>query len=395
MKITDLRIRRLHGTIATDGPFWEDRQVSPLDIYDDHRDRGPAEGGEQVSASAFRVVQLFLEITADDGTIGLAGPLWEAPARVILQTLRPMLLGADPLAIAALWDRMHRALPHGRQGDGMLALSAVDCALWDLKGKALGQPVWRLLGGPTRDRVPAYASMLGFAVDDLDRVRARALEFRDRGYTAQKWFFRHGPASGFDGMKKNVALVRTLREALGEDYDLMFDCWQSMDFDTAVKLCDRIEDYRPRWIEEVFMADRIASYVDLRQRTRIPIAGGEHDYTRWGALRFLQPRAVDVLQPDIYWSGGLSEMLQIAALASAHDVALIPHGHSTSAGMQFSLAQSPSQTPLIEYLVKWNAVNQHFLKAPPAPECGGIASPLAPGMAMTLDPDKIEGETPF
>ena len=196
----------------------------------------------------------------------------------------------------------------------MLAISAVDCALWDLKGRWLGQPVFRLLGGPTRDTVPAYASMLGFAVLDMGRVRERAAEYKALGYPAQKWFFRHGPMSGHDGMRKNVELVRTLRETLGDDYDIMLDCWQSFDPIYAVELAERIAEYRPRWLEECVMPDRIDSYRRVKERTQIPLSGAEHEYTRWGFKRFIDAEALDVLQPDIYWAGGLSETLKIAAV---------------------------------------------------------------------------------
>ena len=178
-------------------------------------------------------------------------------AAFVAKRLRPIVLGQDPIAHEKLWDQMHRIMVHGRQGDAMLAISAIDCALWDLKGRWLGQPVFRLLGGPTRDSVPAYASMLGFAVLDLGRVRERAAEYQALGYPAQKWFFRHGPMSGHDGMRKNVDLVRTLRETLGDDYDIMLDCWQAFDPIYAVELAERIAEYRPRWLEECVMPDRI------------------------------------------------------------------------------------------------------------------------------------------
>jgi L-alanine-DL-glutamate epimerase-like enolase superfamily enzyme len=281
---------------------------------------------------------------------------------------------------------------HGRQGDAMLAISAIDCALWDLKGRWLGQPVFRLLGGPTRDSVPAYASMLGFAVLDLGRVRERAAEYQALGYPAQKWFFRHGPMSGHDGMRSNVDLVRTLRETLGDDYDIMLDCWQAFDPIYAVELAERIAEYRPRWLEECVMPDRIDSYRRVKERTQIPLSGAEHEYTRWGFKRFIEAEALDVLQPDIYWAGGLSETLKIAAYASVHDLMVIPHGHSTPAGLHFSLAQSPLLTPIQEYLVKWNAINQHFLANPIIPQRGEFAVPTLPGLGMDLDPAKIETE---
>jgi L-alanine-DL-glutamate epimerase-like enolase superfamily enzyme len=390
VKVQRLRVRRLTGTMTTDGPFWEERLVRPIDVYPEYRHAPWAGGGEQVDDRHFRLTQDFLEVVTDDGITGVAGPLWPDPARLVLTQLSHLLVGQDPLATERLWDQVHRFQVHGRQGDAMIALSAVDCALWDIKGQAFGQPLWRLLGGPTRTEVPAYASMLGHAVEDLGKVRDRALRYKRLGYPAQKWFFRHGPMSGHDGLRKNVGLVRTLRETLGDDYDIMLDCWQSMSFDYAVDLCQRIEEYRPRWIEEVFMPDRIDSHVKLKAKTRIPLAGAEHEYTRWGFKRFVEKDALDVLQPDIYWCGGLSETLKIAAYATVHDLITIPHGHSTPMGIHFSATQSPIHTPYQEYLVKWNDINMHFLKHPVRPVNGVIRLPEAPGAQMALDPDKIE-----
>jgi L-alanine-DL-glutamate epimerase-like enolase superfamily enzyme len=196
--------------------------------------------------------------------------------------------------------------------------------------------------------------------------------------------------SGPDGLRKNVELVRTLRETLGDGYDIMLDCWQSMSPDYAVELCARIEEYRPRWLEEVFMPDRIDSYVKLKAKTRIPLAGAEHEYTRWGFKRFIERDALDVLQPDIYWCGGLSETLKIAAYATTHDLVTIPHGHSTPMTIHFSVTQSPVHTPYQEYLVKWNAINMFFLKHPLDPVGGAIRLPATPGANMALDADRIE-----
>ena len=126
--------------------------------------------------------------------------------------------------------------------------------------------------------------------------------------------------------------------------------------------------------------------------TQIPLSGAEHEYTRWGFKRFIDAEALDVLQPDIYWAGGLSEVLKIAAYASVHDLMVIPHGHSTPAGLHFSLAQSPLLTPIQEYLVKWNAINQHFLANPVTPQGGEFALPTLPGLGMDLDPAKIEAQ---
>jgi L-rhamnonate dehydratase len=392
MQITAVRVLRLRGTMQTVGPFWEERLVRPIDIYPEYRVRDDFEGGAQIDATHFRVEQFFVRIETDDGPHGIAGPLPEMVALFVAKRLRPILLRQDPIAHEKLWDQMHRIMVHGRQGDAMLAISAIDCALWDLKGNWLGQPVFRLLGGPTRDAMPCYASMLGFAVRDLGRVRERAAEYQALGYRAQKWFFRHGPMSGPEGLRDNVALVRTLRETLSDDADIMMDCWQSFDPIYAVELAGRIAEFRPRWLEECVMPDRIDSYRRVKDATRIPLSGAEHEYTRWGFKRFIDAGALDVLQPDIYWAGGLSEVLKIAAYASVHDVMVIPHGHSTPAGLHFSLAQSPILTPLQEYLVKWNAINQHFLAHPLVPEDGMLRVPTQPGLGMALDPAKVEAQ---
>lgn len=394
VKITAVRIRELEGLMPTDGPFWEERLVRPIDIYPEFRTAGvPDWGGVQLDDRTFALRQWFVQIEASDGSYGIGGPLPLDPARIVRSQIAALLIGRDPLAGELIWDMMHRNQPHGRQGESMLAISAVDCALWDLKARLLGLPLWRLLGGKTRDEVPAYASTLGFDVTDMGRVRERALLFKEQGYTGQKWFVRHGPASGHEGLKLNVALVRTLRESLGEDYDIMIDCWQSLTFDYAVDFCSRIEEFRPRWIEEPFMADRIDSHVRLKAKTPIPLAGAEHEYTRWGMKRFIEKDALDVLQPDIYWCGGLSEILKITAYATAHDLIVVPHGHSTPAGLHYSLAQCPAHTPYIEYLVKWNDIYMHFLADPVRPVNGALSAPATPGVGMDIDPEKITNET--
>jgi L-rhamnonate dehydratase len=397
VKIDKISFRTLRGTIPTDGPFWEERLLRPLDVYDEFRRQGPLWLGyqspaEQVDERHYRLEATFLRIDTDQGVHGIAGPMSPAIAQIIATQLASLLTGRDPRASEFLWDLMHRALVHGRQGEPMMAISAVDCALWDLKGRWLDQPVWRLLGGPTRMEIPAYASMLGYDVEDLGRVRERARACQEQGYRAQKWFFRHGPMSGPEGMRKNVALVRTLRETLGEDDDIMLDCWQSMDFSYVVELASRIAEYRPRWLEECAMPDRIDTYRRIKQKIPIPLAGAEHEYTRWGFKRFVDQEALDVIQPDIYWCGGLSETLKIAAYASVHDLITIPHGHSTPATIHFSVTQSPIHTPYQEFLVKWNAIHQHFLAHPLVPKGGVIRAPEAPGLNMDLDEAKIESE---
>ena len=320
MKITAVRLRRLVGTLPTEGPLWEEWLSRPIDVYAEYRTHEDVVHPAQIDPHNFRVDLCFVQIETDQGVTGLGGPMPSSVAAIVAWHLRPILLGRDPVAGEKLWDQMHRIMVHGRQGEAMLAISAVDCALWDLRGRWLGQPVHRLIGGPTRDSVPAYASMLGYSTKDAGRIRERALWAKSQGFTAQKWFFQHGPMSGAEGMHKNVALARTLRETLGDDYDIMLDCWQSMDAPYVIELAERIAVFRPRWLEECAMPDRIDSYARIKQKVKIPLSGGEHEYTRWGFKRFIDTGALDILQPDIYWCGGFSETLKIAAYATAHDL---------------------------------------------------------------------------
>lgn len=389
MKIVDVRLRQVQGVLPGKEAIWEERLARPLDVYAEYRKLDDHEGGVQLK-DGFAITTVFLEIVTDDGIEGLAGPIPRSIASIIHSHLRRLLIGQDPRDSERLWDQMHRALVHGRHGEAMMAISAVDCALWDLRGKWMQQPVYRLLGGSSREAIPVYASMLGFSVQDMGLVRERAKYYQSLGYCGQKWFFRHGTMSGREGLKKNIELVKTLREAVGEDYDLMFDCWQSMDVTYATELAQAIEQYRPRWLEECVMADRLGSMKRMKEKFTIPMAGAEHEYTRWGFKRFFEADVLDVIQPDIYWCGGLSETLKIAAAATMYDLQVIPHGHSTIATAHFTATQSPIHTPYQEYLLKWNDIHQHFLAAPIVPENGVIHVPETPGMGMALNHNHIQ-----
>jgi L-alanine-DL-glutamate epimerase-like enolase superfamily enzyme len=207
-----------------------------------------------------------------------------------------------------------------------------------------------------------------------------------------KWFFKYGPGAGASGMAANLAMARAVREAVGDHVDLMFDAWMSFDVPYATQFGQALAEVRPRWLEEAVPPDRIESSAELRRKLPFPIATGEHEYTRWGTRQLLDARAADVIQPDIYWAGGISEVAKICTLASTYDVQVIPHGHSTPATAHFLFAQPPQLCPLIEYLLKWNQIHQHFLRTPLQPVGGMVIPPDAPGMGMELDQRKIVRE---
>jgi L-rhamnonate dehydratase len=388
VKITALRQREVSGHLEHTGPFWEDWLVRPLDMYTSGRavgDEGLAAQGE----GRYALSSIFLEVHTDSELVGLAGPISQDQAFVIDRQLNGLLVGQDPLATERLWDMLYRAAVHGRKGVVMQAISAIDCALWDLKGKWAGVPVYRLLGGPLRETIPAYASTLGYSVEPAAAAQL-ARELVGQGYTALKWFFKYGPGAGSEGMAQNLAMARAVRAAAGEDVELMFDAWMSWDVTYATQLGAELAAVRPRWLEEPVPPDRIASNAELRRRLPFPIATGEHEYTRWGAKQLLDAGASDVLQPDIYWAGGISEVLKICTLASTYDVQVIPHGHSVHATAHLLVAQPPQLCPRIEYLLKWNEIHQHFFRTPLQPVQGRVLPPDTPGMGMELDDEKIE-----
>jgi L-rhamnonate dehydratase len=387
MKVTQLRLRQLTGLMEFPGEFWEDRLIRPIDVYPEHRAEGPPPLPRD-DQGRYRIQSIFLELLTGEGVSGVAGPVLLDQAFILDTQLRVLIEGTDPRAHEQIWDRLYRYSVHGRKGATMMAISALDCALWDLKGKLTGAPVYRLLGGPTRMEIPAYASALGYSIEP-DRAAQRAKEIVEQGYRATKWFFRNGPAEGPEGSRKNVELVRALREAVGEDVDVMLDCWMSWDVPYTLAMAERLEEYQPRWLEEPVLPDKIESYAEIRRRASIPIAGGEHEYTRWGLKQLMDAGAVDVLQPDIYWAGGISEMLKICAIASTYDLPVIPHGHSTPASAHLIASQPANVCPILEYLIKWNEIHQFFLKTPLKPKNGVVTLPETPGLGMELDEAKI------
>ena len=391
VKITELKFEMLTGAMQPPWPLFEERLVRPIDVYPEHRSDGLGESNrfQPLPNGEVKITSVFLTVCTDEGITGVAGPVQLEEAFFARHHIADMVIGEDPLATERIWDKMYRHLIHGRKGHSMFAVSVVDCALWDIRGKAAGLPVYKLLGGPVRKTFPAYASALGFAIDP-EKAANRAKSFVEQGYTAQKWFFRYGPADGERGARKNIELVRSIRQAVGPEVEIMLDAWNSWDVRYALDMANRVAEYRPRWIEEVVKPDDIPGYARVRDASPVPIAGGEHEYTRWGARDYLTAGAVDLYQADTFWAGGISEMMKIFALTSAFEVQAIPHGHSVPVNAHLTAAQSPGLTPYIEYLVQWNEVLQFFLKDPVKPVNGQISVGENPGLGLEIDESKVK-----
>jgi L-alanine-DL-glutamate epimerase-like enolase superfamily enzyme len=392
LKIGGVEITRLEGHRGDIRAVSHQHQVNPLHVYEElrpapYRDGTPTEAQAGVSA-------LYLRIKTDQGPDGLYGPIDREAAIVVQEQLRPFLMGKDALAGEKLWDQMWRSNRHSRRGHFLMAISAVDNTLWDLRGRYFNTPVYRLLGGPTRTEVEAYASCLGYSLEP-DKMQARARALKDSGFRYQKWFMAYGPGDGPAGMKKNVEMVRLLREAAGEETELMFDAYMGWDLTYALAWAKQVERYRPRWIEEAIHAEKPGVFAELRRGTSIPIASGEHIQGRWELYDYLKEGALSVVQCDPEWCGGVSELEKICAIATLFDVPVIPHGHSIHTALHVVASQSPGTCPLVEYLIlKMNSYH-HFEKRPPTLEGAHFKLPEAPGFGIELDPAKIEAQKPF
>jgi L-alanine-DL-glutamate epimerase-like enolase superfamily enzyme len=290
---------------------------------------------------------LVVEVFADDGSVGI-GNAALAPQickQVIDLYLKPLLIGQDPWDIEFLWQHMYRkTMAFGRKGIGMTAISAVDIALWDLLGKSAKQPVYRLLGGRTKQRIPVYASRL-YSVP-LSELAEEAKRYKNEGYKAMKLRFGWGPTNGAAGMQRNVELVRTVRETVGDGIDVMADAYMGWTLDYAKRMLALLEPFHLRWLEEAVIPDDIHGYAELKSYGRVPIAGGEHEFTLYGFRDLLEARAVDYVQFDTNRVGGISQARKIAALAEAHSIPVIPHAGQMH---NFHVVMASLNSPMAEY----------------------------------------------
>ena len=393
------------------------------------------EADEHARISGLQVIRLrekggsrirsFLEITTDLEARGISGELFQdTPQQFeeLMPGLLEALVGRNPhqreLGTVWLWNKLYPDRPlevfaegvdpltrqkiwgtrrerrHTPTGTVMMAFSAVDNALWDLQGKLAGKPVRELLGG-RRTSLPVYLSQT--PSDDLAETKRRARSYFDQGFKAQKWFLRHGPPDGESGFRFNVGVVESLRTELGPEAKLMFDfavggrgrC--DWDVPYATRVAKAIEPFKPYWLEEPFSPEEIESYAKLHGETGIPLATGEHTYTRWNIKPFLDRKLVRFVQSDPEWCGGLSELLEIAEMVQRYDgVRLIPHGHHVLAAANCVASQPESLCPMIEYGVTFTKGRQAYQARVLWPQAGRLEMPMEPGLGPGIDWARIE-----
>ncbi|AZG11216.1 L-rhamnonate dehydratase [Pigmentiphaga sp. H8] len=335
-----------------------------------------------------------VEIETDDGIVGL-GNVALAPhiAKAIIdQYLAPLVVGQDPWDYEYLWQRMYRStLAWGRKGVAMAAISAVDLAIWDILGKSVNKPVFKLLGGRTKERIPCYYSKLYRG--DLKAMQEEAQTFLDQGFTAFKMRFGYGPNHGTRGVAENLKSVEAVREVIGYESDLMLECYMGWDLDYARRMLPRLEKFEPRWLEEPVIADDVDGYAELSRLSAIPISGGEHEFTLHGFRQLLDKKAVSVVQYDTNRVGGITAAHKINALCEAHSIPVIPHAGQMH---NYHLTMSTLASPMSEYFPQFdvevgNELFYYIFKGEPVAKDGFLQlDDTLPGLGLTLNTDYLD-----
>jgi L-rhamnonate dehydratase len=271
---------------------------------------------------------------------------------------------------------------YGRKGLVVNALSGVDLALWDLNGKLRNEPVYHMLGGAVRDELQFYAT--GARPDLAQKM----------GFIGGKMPLHHGPAEGAEGFRKNIEELADMRSKVGADFWLMFDCWMSLELNYAIKLAHAAREYDLKWIEEALSPDDYWGYAELKKQAPqgMLVTTGEHEATRWGFRMLLEMGCCDIIQPDVGWCGGLTEIIKISALADARGALVIPHGSSV---YSYHFVITRHNSPFAEFLMMAPKADQvvpmfnPLLLDEPVPVNGRLkAAELdRPGFGVRLNPD--------
>jgi L-alanine-DL-glutamate epimerase-like enolase superfamily enzyme len=329
-----------------------------------------------------------VEIETDDGIVGL-GNVALAPSiakAIIDEYLTPLVVGQDPWDYEYLWQRMYRAThAWGRKGITMAAISAVDLAIWDILGKSVNKPVFKLLGGRTKERIPCYYSKLYRT--DLKEMQDEAQKYLDQGFTMFKTRFGYGPAHGTKGVSENLKAVEAIREVIGYDNDLMLECYMGWNVEYAKRMLPKLAKFQPRWLEEPVIADDIDGYAELNNMNIIPISGGEHEFSHYGFKQLLERNAVSVVQYDTNRVGGITAAKKVNALCEAYSVPVIPHAGQMH---NYHLTMSSIASPMAEYFPMFdvevgNELFYYIFDGEPVADNGFLQlDDDKPGLGLTL-----------
>lgn len=350
--------------------------ANPMSVYPEYRERRTSWGIDVLGG-------LIVEIETAGGQVGIGiSHGGEIGGAIIQRHLRRFLLGSDPRDVERLWDQMWRAtLYYGRKGIALCAISAVDLALWDLCGKLRDEPVYKLLGGATKDAIPCYVTGV------------KPARYQELGFFGAKLPLPHGPADGREGLKANVELVAQAREAVGPEFELMLDCYMALTVPYTIELANALQPYRVRWIEEPLPPDDYDGHAKIKAACPWQwITTGEHEFSRYGFRELIARSAVDILQPDLTWVGGVTEARKIVAMAAAHDLPVVPHGSGVfSSHFQMAFTNTPFQEVLAmspdgnEIVPLWG----DLFTGDPIPDHGRIRPPDRPGWGIALNHERV------
>ncbi|KWU42802.1 enolase C-terminal domain-like protein [Rhodotorula sp. JG-1b] len=322
-------------------------------------------------------------ITASDGTQGVATGFGGPPACWLIENhFARFVVGADPRDTNLMWEQMFKASTfYGRKGLPVAAISVVDLAIWDLLGKIRDEPVYKMIGGRVKDgKIPFYLT-------GPEPTHARRM-----GFWGAKVALPYSPKDGFNFVRRNVDFLKAHRQDLGDDFPLMVDCWMSLDVQSAIELAQACIDEKVKinWFEEVLHPDDFDGHKLLKQRMpQVKWTTGEHEYSRYGFRKLIEDRSVDILQPDVMWLGGLTELLKVSAQAAAYDIPVIPHG---SGPYSYHYIMSQVHSPFCEYIANSAdgksiaPVFGNLFLNEPVPHGGSIDVSDAPGFGLELNP---------
>lgn len=306
---------------------------------------------QQDAQAPFRFFSwLVVKVTTDDGYTGLgnAGLSPDVTKQIIDSKLEALLTGENPLNTGYLFEKLYRStIAYGRKGSVLAAISAIDIALWDIKGKVMNQPVFMLMGGRAKESIPVYYSRL--YTRDLDQLQAEAHSCKEQGFKGMKLRCGYPITEGLPGLKKNVEMVRVVRETVGDDIDIMLEAYMGFNLAYAKRFLKALDPYNLRWAEELLLPDEIHNFAKLKNFTGIPLSGGEHEFSRYGFHDLLQAGALDIFQFDTNRVGGFTEALKICSMADVHGVEVIPHGGQMH---NLHVVMSSFASPMAEYFPK-------------------------------------------
>lgn len=358
-----------------EGHWIDDHIATPMARYPEYRASRRSFGLNVLGT-------LVVEIEAENGVTGFAVTTGgEIGAWIVEKHLARFIEGQAVTDIEKIWDQMyHATLFYGRRGIVLNVISGVDLALWDLLGQVRQEPVYQLLGGPVRDELTFYAT------------GARPDLAKEMGFIGGKLPLHHGPAEGEAGLAANLAALEEMRGRVGADFWLMLDCWMSLDLNYATRLATRAHEYGLKWIEEALPPDDYWGYAALRRAvpTGMMVATGEHEATRWGFRMLLEMGCCDLIQPDVGWCGGLTELIKISALADAHNALVVPHGSSV---YSYHFVLTRHNSPFAEFLMMAPKADQvvpmfsPLLLDEPVPVGGRMKVPDRPGFGVKLNPE--------